>query len=198
MSQAPSDSFIAPTLLFPRWAEGSIMEMSKRRIAAVLVIVCLAFAVPATVIVTYKLVSPQPASLPASASDNNPTTQPLSLPASASDNNAATQLAVSAEDQRQQAILDKTIHETMLYGISLADSMDFVRALTHANIVVDWPALGDAGIARTTPVNLRAPNMKCSELISTILNSASPDTPLGYKIHDGAIRISTAKKLENN
>jgi len=71
----------------------------------------------------------------------------------------------------------------------------FLRQVTEANIVVDWPQIEAAGLGRDTPVTLMLTNVSARLALDEILASVAGAVELGYMIKDGVVRISTRQDL---
>jgi hypothetical protein len=96
--------------------------------------------------------------------------------------------AVAGTTNRQ---LDATLPELRLDGVSLADSIDFLRDVSDANIVVNWKALEEAGVPRDTPVTLHLRNISLRRAMQLILSEASGDDKLSFTLDQGVIEITT-------
>ncbi|NLF32800.1 MAG: hypothetical protein GX591_18170 [Planctomycetes bacterium] len=81
------------------------------------------------------------------------------------------------------------------------DEMDFesavtyFRAVSEANIVVNWVALGNAGIDRDTPVTIQLSDTPLRSALRAVLQTAGGVVPLGFAVIDDAIWISTQEDL---
>jgi hypothetical protein len=92
--------------------------------------------------------------------------------------------------------LDKTIPEVNFNNARIADTLDFLRDVTGANLLVNWRALEAAGIERKTPVTVQLRNATAHAVLSAILQSAGGDNvPLRYWYHKGILNVSTADYL---
>jgi hypothetical protein len=74
---------------------------------------------------------------------------------------------------------------------TLTDVLDFMRDSLHVDTVVDWPALEEAGIRRTTPVELRTEDMRVGQLLELVLRSVStPSARVSYVYENGRAIVS--------
>jgi hypothetical protein len=87
--------------------------------------------------------------------------------------------------------LDATLPELRLDGVSLADSIDFLRDVSDANIVVNWKALEEAGVSRDVPVTLHLRNISLRKAMQLILSEASGGDKLSFTLDQGVIEITT-------
>jgi uncharacterized membrane protein YgcG len=87
--------------------------------------------------------------------------------------------------------LDATLPELRLDGVSLADSIDFLRDVSDANIVVNWKALEEAGVSRDAPVTLHLRNISLRKAMQLILSEASGGDKLSFTLDQGVIEITT-------
>lgn len=86
----------------------------------------------------------------------------------------------------------KRIEEVNVSGATLDDAFDVLRELTHTNIVVRWPAVEAAGVARTTPVKLRLWDVRLGVALDALLDTAGGDkVPLTWHEDGNVIVVST-------
>ncbi len=71
------------------------------------------------------------------------------------------------------------------------DALDFFRDVTDLNLVVNWQALGDAGIDKGTAVSVTLHNVSNERALIETLSAAGGVVPLGYILDEGVIRVST-------
>jgi RNA polymerase sigma factor (sigma-70 family) len=100
--------------------------------------------------------------------------------------------AVEKIDPRLKAQLDRPLPELNFGENGLSDVIDFFRDVSGANIAVNWKALEEVGIERTTPVTLRLKNVKLSQALDSVLTSAGGNTKLRFTIEDNVITITSA------
>jgi hypothetical protein len=99
-------------------------------------------------------------------------------------------LARAAEDVAARRIAELDLSRT-----TLEDAFEVLRDKTHANIVVHWPALEDAGIERATPIRLRLWDVGLGAALNILLDSAEPVVPLAWSEDDGVITVSTEEDV---
>lgn len=111
----------------------------------------------------------------------------------------ATGPATRPASRTDARMLDRVIPEFQANAQPLGEVIDRLRDQTGANIFVNWRALQEAGVTSKTPVSVAFRSVKFSRLLSIILDLASqPNTPVGYKLENGAITISTKAELNSN
>jgi len=102
---------------------------------------------------------------------------------------------VSAQSRGTQQVaksaMSRRLPEVKLQNVSLADSIEFIRDVSGANIFVNWRALEAAGVTKETPVNVRLNGVSLRKVLTTILNEAGAGTSLTYTIEDDVIEITT-------
>ncbi|HYE21396.1 MAG TPA: hypothetical protein VEA69_23315 [Tepidisphaeraceae bacterium] len=89
--------------------------------------------------------------------------------------------------------LTTIIPEVKLQGSTLADSIEFLRDITGANLHVNWRALEAAGIGKDTPLNIRLRDVHMGKVLRTVLTEASPSVPLTYYASEGVIEVTTVE-----
>jgi len=76
--------------------------------------------------------------------------------------------------------------------------INFLRENTGTNIIVNWTALGGAGIDRNTPVSVDLHDVPFSKALTTVLSEVGGGAAnLGYTIDQGVITISTRDDLNS-
>ncbi|MDW8262070.1 MAG: hypothetical protein RMJ35_06050, partial [Phycisphaerales bacterium] len=102
----------------------------------------------------------------------------------------------SLEDQSLAGALERKLPDVPFDNAQFSDVIDFLRETMRVNIVVNWRALENAGIAKETPINVRLRDVRFSKVLTTVLADAGGGTvPLDYTIDDGVITISTKEDL---
>ena len=102
--------------------------------------------------------------------------------------------AAADPDAKAKNALDRDVPELKLRGESLSDTIDFLRDTSGVPFVVDWDALAKAGVKKNDPVTVDAKNLKFSEAITMILDSASKKPgAITYVVKGAAIHIAPKK-----
>lgn len=115
-----------------------------------------------------------------------------SRPAHADPSNTAS----TEPDRSIQTLLDRHLPEVDFHGQGLADTIDLLKRMSGANILVDWRALEGVGIDKNSPVTARMKDVRLSKALNTILSDVTGgNTKLAYAVTENAIRISTADEL---
>jgi tetratricopeptide (TPR) repeat protein len=97
------------------------------------------------------------------------------------------------EDAAQQAALaqlERKLPEAHFENIGFADTVDFFRDITSADIAVDWNSLESAGISRDQPVSANMKDIKFATALDLILRDLGGKHPVGYTVDEGVIMIS--------
>jgi hypothetical protein len=99
--------------------------------------------------------------------------------------------AAADPDAQAKNSLDRGVPELRLHGESLSDTNDFLRDISGVPFVVDWNALARVGVKKTSPVTVDAKNLKFSQAITMILDSASQKPgAITYAVKNAAIHIA--------
>lgn len=94
------------------------------------------------------------------------------------------------------ALLNQTITEITFEAAPLEQVMDWVTETTHANVVVRWQVLEDAGVERDKPISLRVKNLSLAQILWMIMNEAGgSDLKLAYRASGNLLVLSTADDL---
>ena len=80
-----------------------------------------------------------------------------------------------------------------LADIQLSDVVQFLRDVSGMRIEVDWPALEELGVKKTTPVSVHLFNISLGAAMQFVLIDAGGIGKLGYSIKGGMVVISKAK-----
>jgi len=87
--------------------------------------------------------------------------------------------------------LNLVLPDVNLTGVTLNDSLEFLRDISNVNLHVNWPALEAAGVSKETPVNVRLRNVALRKVLGLVLNESSAGVPLTYYIDDGVVEVTT-------
>lgn len=77
----------------------------------------------------------------------------------------------------------------------LDSAIEALRTASHANIVVDWPSLRDAGVRRDAPVRICLWNVTLNEALRAIIAVADYHGLISFQIQDGVIVVAAREKL---
>src|SRR5947209_2315500 len=77
--------------------------------------------------------------------------------------------AATSPTRRQLA---SVLPEVKFDGVALAESLDFLRDVSGANITVNWKALEEAGVTRDTPINIRLRHVSLKKAMEMVLSEA--------------------------
>lgn len=91
--------------------------------------------------------------------------------------------------------LRRIVPSVQLQNIEFAEAINFIRAVGEVSIVVNWQALGVAGVTESTSVNIQLANVTVEKALRTILDSVGGLYPLAYIVDEGVITISTREDL---
>jgi len=84
---------------------------------------------------------------------------------------AAAPAKPAAQEATEAWTYEKRIAELDLSHATLEEAFDRLRDLTHANIVVRWPAIESAGVSRSTVVRLRLWDVRLSTALNVVLDA---------------------------
>ena len=99
--------------------------------------------------------------------------------------------AAADPDEQAKKALHLNVAKVKLDGETLSDTIDFLRDTSGVPFVVDWNALARAGVKKNDPVTVDVKNVKFSQLITIILDSASQKPgAITYFVKDAAIHIA--------
>lgn len=82
------------------------------------------------------------------------------------------------------------------------DAMPLSKVISHfsritgANIVVNWHALAEAGVAKDTPISMDLEHVTFRKALQMVLDQASPGTPLTWNIEDNVLEITTQAEAD--
>lgn len=82
------------------------------------------------------------------------------------------------------------------------DAMPLSKVISHfsritgANIVVNWHALAEVGVAKDTPISLDLEHVTFRKALQMVLDQASPGTPLTWNIDDNVLEITTQAEAD--
>lgn len=96
-----------------------------------------------------------------------------------------------APELTAKQVVNSRITVIDLNQTSLADTLEWLRDVTGANIFVNWAALESIGVDQSTPVTVKLRQIPVSKLLDLMLNSAAPGQ-LAWYIDDNIIHITTA------
>jgi hypothetical protein len=103
---------------------------------------------------------------------------------------ASSAVPASASPGAKQA-LNTTLPEVRFNGVALTDAIDFLRDVSGANLVVNWKALEEAGIAKDTQLNIRLRGVSFKKALSMVLAEAGGGDKLTYDVDEGVIQVTT-------
>ncbi|NIA08132.1 MAG: hypothetical protein GWP14_10955 [Actinobacteria bacterium] len=80
--------------------------------------------------------------------------------------------------------------------IPLGEALEDLRAKSGANIVANWQSLGNAGVEKTTPVNLKLYNVSAGRVLKIILDNLSTGwAKVSYVVQENVVVIASAEDL---
>jgi hypothetical protein len=92
------------------------------------------------------------------------------------------------------ADIDQTVAE-LKSETTLAQALDSLREMTHANLVVYWDDLALAGVQRDTPVNLQLWDTTLGRAIGILISLAGGDGSVSYTVKDGIILVGSPDRF---
>jgi hypothetical protein len=96
-------------------------------------------------------------------------------------------------DPAVKAVLDKRLPDVRLDAVGLADSIDFLRDVTGANIFVNWRDLEANGTDRNAPVTIRLRGVRFGDTLMLMLESLPGKNPIDFSVKENVITIEVAK-----
>jgi uncharacterized membrane protein YgcG len=93
--------------------------------------------------------------------------------------------------------LNHTLPEVQFNGVAFSDAIDFIRDVSGVNIVVNWKALEEAGVAKDTPINLRLRAISMHKALDMMLTEAGGGDKLSYDIDQNVLSITTREIVDS-
>jgi hypothetical protein len=100
-------------------------------------------------------------------------------------------LRASAAPRSARLMLMHLVPQAKLDNVSLEESLNFIRDVTGANLVVDWAALQSANVDKQTEVNVSLRNVRLEKLLQIILREAAGGDTLTYYTDENIIFVTT-------
>jgi hypothetical protein len=92
--------------------------------------------------------------------------------------------------------LGQRVHQIAFEEAPLEQVTDWLANISGLNVTVRWQALEDFGIARDTPITIKARNLRLTTVLWMIMNEAGgPDVKLAYRAAETLLILSTAEDL---
>ncbi len=86
--------------------------------------------------------------------------------------------------------------EVDFQGNQLENVIVYLRDVTGASVLVQWPFLNAAGVAQDTPITMQLKSVSARQALDFVLEQASgPDVELGHAIIDGVVVINVKDRL---
>ncbi len=101
----------------------------------------------------------------------------------------------SPADRLTNQKLDENFKEISADQLGLERVLDFLRDNTGTNMLVNWKALGDAGVDRNAPISVKLRDVPFRRVLSQVLASVGGTANLDFAVEDGIIVISTKDDL---
>lgn len=109
------------------------------------------------------------------------------------------ELALSGEDQRVLARLERDRISPEFQNDRLEDAIEFVRTVAKVNVDVNWRSLEEVGVTRDTPVSLRLDGVRPKLVLERVLRKVSdPVAPAGWSVKDGIVTIASRSMLDRD
>jgi hypothetical protein len=118
----------------------------------------------------------------------------LILPAALS--NAKIDPWATTQPANGYADLDRKVPEFELESATpLESAINSLRDAAHANIVVDWASLEDAGVKRDTPVRIHLWDVTLDQALRATIAAADRDGLISHEPQNGIIVVAARDKL---
>ncbi len=82
--------------------------------------------------------------------------------------------------------------------LEIGEIVYYLKQLTGRAILVDWRELDKAGIHKDTTISLDLNNVSVSMALRYTLAATNPREPVGYRLEEHTIRLSTIKDLQED
>ena len=102
----------------------------------------------------------------------------------------------SDEDFELNRALESVQPDANFDEMPFDQAIDFVTELNQLNVAVDWHDLEQNAIDRDRPISLRLRDVTVRTLLREMLNQVGGDTPLGFAVGEGLVRVATKAKLD--
>ncbi len=106
------------------------------------------------------------------------------------------QTFASAPNVAAARALGGELSSVNLDGVGFADSIDYLRDLTGANINVNWRLMQEKNINKDTPVHMKLRAVSMRKALQLLLDEVGAGTPLTYFIDQGVIEITTQEAAD--
>lgn len=96
-----------------------------------------------------------------------------------------------------RVLLNQKIADVSFTEATLESTLDWLRSVTGADVVVRWQLLEDAGVRRDASMSLNVRNLPLSQVLWLLLTEAGgSDVRLAYRATGNLILISTEEDLD--
>lgn len=102
----------------------------------------------------------------------------------------------AAEETELNRMLGATIQDVKFEGAALAEVLDAIQTDHRLNLSVDWNDLEANGVLRDKPISLRLHKVSLRTVLNELLNHASGQSQLAYRVNDGVLRVASKAKLD--
>lgn len=104
------------------------------------------------------------------------------------------------ENMSVLAKLDQRVPQARFADATIEQVVQFVEAISQLNIDVDWTALEEIGVDRSTPVSLNLSQVPLRTVLDRVLDKASPDrlSRAAWAVNDGILQIASDEALRKN
>lgn len=107
-------------------------------------------------------------------------------------------------DQLSELATNEAVHEALqrpinvdFQDIEMENCVTYLMDELGVNVVADWNALMNVGVARDTPVTLRLHNVAAGKVLDEVLTLVGqPGMALAWQVDQGVLRISTAYEIQ--
>ena len=105
----------------------------------------------------------------------------------------------SQENRQVRKQLRKVVPEIKFDAVPFEEVINQLRTMTGVNIVMNWSALGAAGIEKDSEVSLRLNNVNVGKVLDLILHEGGGGDveELDYRFTGGIVEISTKRDLDH-
>lgn len=109
---------------------------------------------------------------------------------------SAKAMATAVMSPALRAKLDRRLPEVKFDGVTLSDTLDFIRDVCKISIDADWKGLADAGVSRDVPITARLFNMSTGQALRILIAGLDSKKPIGVSVKDEKVIVGpvSAKK----
>jgi len=110
---------------------------------------------------------------------------------------AAMPSASFGQDTARKA-LDVPVKQLSVDGISLEKTLNYLRDVSGANLVVNWKILEQAGVTKDTTITLNVKDLPLKKMMRLVLDQASPNAQLVFDVSENVITVTSQEEADRH